>query len=164
MKATYALQLDVVEDIALGLDLSAATQSVAQTIARHTKGQMSDSTTPAIDRAWSDRRALVAGADSINLAALTRGALANVDMTGKFVRAIKVSALEANTQPVVFAPGASNGYAGLPEFSLGPGESAQFLFTSAAKAAVGAANRTIDVTGTGTEGYEIIVVAGPALA
>jgi hypothetical protein len=156
------MKLEAVDTIALALDL-AANPSITYGVPEHNSGQMSDASAVPADSAWGDTRALVAGADSINLAALLRGALANLDLTGKRLRAIKVVADADNADAIAFAPGAANGFVGFPEFILGPGEGAMFVFASDERAAVGAANRTVDVTGVGTDAYSIVIVAGPNL-
>lgn len=162
MKATYNMKLEALDTIVLGLDL-AANPNVTYGIPELNSGQMSDASAVPADSAWGDTRALVAGADSVNLAALARGALATLDLTGKRLRAVKVVADPDNADALAFTPGAANGFVGFPEFTLGPGEGAMFVFASDDKDAVGAANRTVDVAGTGTDAYSIVIVAGPDL-
>lgn len=62
---------------------------------------------------WSETVTLVAGAATLDLTALTRTALATINMNGLRLLAVKMAALATNTQPVTMVPGASNGYTAL---------------------------------------------------
>lgn len=67
------------------------------------------STVPAT-KAFSDEITLVAGAATIDLTAMVRTPLANVDFTGLKVQLVKFKAATANAAAVVIKPGASNAY------------------------------------------------------
>jgi hypothetical protein len=101
--------------------------------------------------------ALTAGAQTINLAALT-GANGTVDFTGLRVQLIRVKNLGANA--MTFAEGASNGIAlaCLP-FIVPAGGIAQFYLADLAPD-VASGDRTIDVSGTLAQTFEFSIVAG----
>jgi hypothetical protein len=86
-----------------------------------------------------------------------------VTLTGLKPRAIRVKALAANSGNVTVVKGASNGYDGMGgSFSvvLEPGQAFMFDFYTAGNA-VASNNKTIDLSGTGTDGVQFSTIAGP---
>lgn len=104
--------------------------------------------------------ALTAGAKTLDLTALvgTNGAVVNLN--GTKVRLFRVKNLGANA--MAFGEGASNGYELLGDgwnITLQPGQMAMFYLSDNAPT-VGGSAKNIDVTGTGTQTFELSVVAG----
>lgn len=105
--------------------------------------------------------AMTAGAATIDFTSLLLNAVA-VTLTGLKPRAILVTALAANAGNVTVVKGASNGYDGMGSaFSvvLEPGQSFAFDFFTAGNA-VGGSNKTLDISGTLTDGVRLSIVAG----
>ncbi len=101
---------------------------------------------------------LSAGAYTINLASLTGAGGATIDGTGLRVQAIRIKNLGANN--MTFAEGASNGIAlvGLP-IVVPPSGVIQHYFADASPD-IASGDRTIDVSGTGTQTAEVTLVLG----
>lgn len=109
---------------------------------------------------YADEIALVAGAKSIDLTSLP-ALTGTLDATGLKVQAIKFINPAGNSD-ITFSEGAANGYALLGSswsLTLKAGQEAQFYLNDAAPD-VATADRTIDVAGTGTETFKIILVVG----
>ncbi len=119
------------------------------------------STTPDVTKASYQTVAMTAGAATIDMTALLLNGVA-VTLSGLEPRAIRVTALAANAANVTVAKGASNGYDGMGaafSVTLEPGQG--FLFDFAAVGnAVGGSNKTLDLSGTGTDGVRLTTVAG----
>lgn len=118
------------------------------------------SSTPPVTKCSYSQPALSGGAYTINLAALTGSNGVAVDLTGLKVQAVKIKNNGAN--PMTFTEGASNGYALLGTtflFTVQPGQEIMLLGNDATPD-VAAGDRTIDVTGTGTQSFDLAVVAG----
>lgn len=124
---------------------------------------LSGSTTPPVTTpAGRNDFALSGGAASIDFTAIRGSGGANKDFTGLKVQSIVLKNKATNTGPMTFTEGASNGLALCgPSFSfrLQPGQWCQFFFNDASPD-VASGDRTIDVSGTGTEQFEIFAVAG----
>ncbi len=108
------------------------------------------------------RKSLTAGAATIDLTSLVGTNSAVVDGTGLKVQAIKVKAPTTNTAAITVAEGASSGYELLGNgftFAVKPGQEALFFLNEGAPdVALDAKN--IDLSGTGTESLDVIVVLG----
>lgn len=118
------------------------------------------STTPPVTQPAYFTQALTAGAATINLAALTHNG-ASVDLTGLKVQIFKIKNKDGNAA-MVFTEGASNGIAQMGaafKVTLLAGQEFTF-FGNDASPDVAAGDRTIDVTGTGTQECEVSIVAG----
>lgn len=124
------------------------------------------SSTPAISEVWSDTVDLVAGAASIDLAALARQApLATLDLTGLNVVGWGFAGAAANTAGIEVAPGASNPYhifgTADDQVTVYPGQVLYGYSTVADDLpAVAAGAKEIDFAGTGTESIHVLVFAG----
>lgn len=101
------------------------------------------------------------GTATINLAALTGALGATVDGTGLKVQVIKLKNKATNANAIRVVEGASNGYAfgGTFDITLPVGAEATMFFNEAA-ADIASGDRTIDVTGTGTQVLQVHVVMG----
>ena len=116
-------------------------------------------TTPPVTKIVTFLLTLTAGAATINLAALIGVNGATYDLTGLRVQFLRIKNLStANT--MTFSEGAANGIAlvGLPEVIPFGGIVQKFYNDSAPDIAAG--DRTIDVTGTGTDTAEVTIIAG----
>lgn len=103
---------------------------------------------------------LTAGAATINLAALTGTNGATVDGTGLKVRAFRFRPLGANGMTVV--PGASNGIDlfGAASSVTVPTGGCLLQYFANGSPTVASGDRTLDVTGTGTETAEVSIILG----
>lgn len=119
----------------------------------------SSSTTPDVERVAYFAKSLSGGAATIDLTAVAHNGQ-TVDMTGKKLRAMLVKFDSANTGSLNIAPGASNGYDlfGASNDMTIPAQTGTMpgllLITFGDNApAVAAADKNIDLTGTGTETF-----------
>lgn len=122
------------------------------------------SSTPVVTEVYSDQLALTAGTVTIDLTALPRGNLPNLDLTGLKVQAIKFFAASANTAAITIADGATNGYNVLGDASgqvtLGAGGEVGF-FCSEFLDDVATADATIDVTSSDVDAiFDVLILAG----
>lgn len=123
---------------------------------------MNSGTTPPATKRAGGELTLTAGAGSIDLRALTTGVGGStVDGNGLKVQAIKLRNKSTNANAMTISEGASNGYALLGAsftFILQPGQEIMF-FGNDATPDVAAADKTIDVAGTGSQvlAYEVVM-------
>lgn len=123
---------------------------------------LTGTTTPPATKVAAFEKALVAGAASIDLTALSGTNGAVVDGTGLKVQAIKVVNKAANANAITISKGAANGYAlGGADFSvtLQPGQEL-VMFGNDATPDVANDAKTLDLAGTGTQAAQIIIVLG----
>lgn len=149
------------ETIALALDLVTDPQIT------HDGGladlELSPTSTPVVDAVWSDSISLSGGAASIDLAALARGDLANLDLSGKKVQAIQFSCPSANTAFVAIAPGATNPY---PVFGSGnefdlPAGADVTIYVPEGLGDVGASAKEIDFASSDVDAViKVVIYAG----
>lgn len=118
------------------------------------------STTPAAAKVAEGNLALTAGAYTIDLTNLTGTNGASVTFNGLTVRNILIR--NKGAASMTFAKGASNGYPGFgSSFSVTiPPGGVMSIYNHTLSSAVGGSAKTIDVTGTGTQTFDIIVTAG----
>lgn len=121
-------------------------------------GTLTASTTPPVTKPVTFLLTLSGGAATINLAALTAVNGATYDFTGLRLQFIRIKNLGANS--MAFAEGASSGIALACGTITVPAGGIDYKFLNDAAPDVAAADRTIDVTGTGTQTAEITLVAG----
>lgn len=160
--ANYNFFLEAKHTVALGLD-DASDPTIVHDIG-DVKGTLDGSTTVAVTKAWSDDRALAAGADSLDLTALGLGNLPDVDFTGLKIILVKITAASANTAGITFVDAVANGYNiwgdsdGSHTFL--PGQSAAF-YMAEQLADVDATHKAIAVSGLDLDAaYSIMLVAG----
>lgn len=124
---------------------------------------LSTTSSPAISKAWSQERALAAGADTIDLTALPEGNFAaDQDFTGLKVQVALIHVLATATVAMTFSAGATNPYnlfGASGQIELGPDDWCLLLFDETTPD-VAAGAKEIDVAGSGTESYEIQLAAG----
>lgn len=122
----------------------------------------SATTTPSAIITASQEIALVAGAKTIDLTSLLGTNSGPVSLDTKKPLWIMLKNKSTNTGgTMTFAKGATNGYAGFgASFSIAvPIGGAILLDMNALNSAVSSTNKTIDVTGSGTDVIQLIVVA-----
>lgn len=161
--ARYEAKLLADETPSLGLDLADNTPIQHKTSYGASSGELTASTSPDATQVWSDRRALVAGVDTLDLTALPRGNLPNLDLTGLKVRLVKVACASANSAAIKFKFGATNPYpiggSATGEFDVYP-NGVEERYNHNGAPAVSATVKNVAVSGTGTDAYEIIMIAG----
>lgn len=162
VSAEYSLQLTVQESVALSIDT--VTDPTLTKLITGTSGTLDSTTSAPVTKSWIDTRQLTAGTDAIDLTALGNGALANITFSGLKVQLVKISCASANTSPVIFAPGASNGYSLFGDadgqVALAGGAVALFFFNEKL-GDVGSGAKAIDITSSDTDAiYTIQLVAG----
>jgi len=157
VQATYDLKLTSLETPSLD-DLSVG-GSVTDRF--DLSGILTGTSAVPVSKQWAERKALSAGAHNIDLTSLARAGLATVDMTGLKVQLFKFrNRSEASSMTVKAA--ASLGYAifgASGQHVLGPGE-ALLIYGADQKADVAADEKVIAVTGTGTDAFDVQIVAG----
>ena len=119
------------------------------------------SSTPNITGAAFETIAMSAGSTSIDLTSLLLNGTA-VSFSGKKLRTLKIKALPGNGANITIVKGASNGYTGLGSsfnIVLKPGQAFEF-YDAGAGTAVSSSVKTLDVTGAGTDGFQLSATAG----
>ncbi len=122
---------------------------------------MDASTTPDNTAAAYQTFAMSGGLKTIDLTNLLLDA-AVVNLNLKKPRALLMTALATNAGTTTIVKGASNGYDGLGaafSIALEPGMSVAVDFSTQGNA-VGASNKTLDMSGTGTDAVRFSVCAG----
>ena len=165
VSVSWAAQLDVLETLALALDLESGTPKVTHQISTPAaSGNMNATSSPAATQVVSDTRTLTAGADTIDLTAAPTRDGGTIDLSGLKVQAVKIVAKSTNTAVLIVKPGAANGYNlfGDADGQIAIPVGGQVLFVAPEGLAdVAAADAEIDVASTDTDAiYSIILVAG----
>lgn len=156
--AQITAQVNASEVLAIGNELSGSPKFAhATTIGNNVA--LSTTTTPSVDKVWSDTHVLAAGTDTLDLTALAKTGLSAVDLTGKRIRAMKLAAHADNVGDITVEPASVSGYADFPTIVLGPGEVCVLYFPSDSKATVGA-GESLDISGTIGESVDIVLAAG----
>lgn len=161
-KYAFSLTVDEVKDMSLDL--------ITNPTITHTTGTDTDTLTAAttvpVTKTYSDTIPLVVGAYDINLAALPGPEATTIDFTGLKVQLVKIICPASNTLPILFDAHAVNGYnlfgadnASAEQVEVMPGGKLMIYHPNNAED-VAAGVRVVDVSGTGTESFSIILVAG----
>jgi hypothetical protein len=120
-------------------------------------------TTPAVTVQSEFQQALTAGAATIDLTTLPGlTSQETVNGNGLTVQFLKLRNLATNANSITIVKGASNGYALLGSamsITLAPGQSLT-LNGNAATPAISSTAKTLDLTGTGSQILEVVVVMG----
>ena len=128
----------------------------------NSSGTLTSATTPPVTKVAAFDLALSDGAATIDLTSLTGTNGATITGDGLKVQLILINALAANANVLSFTEGASDGYALMGAsflFALQPGQKLAF-YGNDATPDIADADSEIDVTGTGSQGAEIIIVMG----
>lgn len=126
-------------------------------------GQMTPTTTPAVTKVYSATRALSGGALTIDLTSMTGPDGLTITFDGLEVQLVKILATSTNTGSLRVKIGASNGYR---IFGNSTSDATLFAggcimcFQNNGGQAVSSTTKTIDFSGTGTDGFQILIVAG----
>lgn len=152
----YASQVTVTETFVL--DAAPSPQVVYS--AFNTSVPLSATTAVPVTKKAFDTVALVTGAKTLDFTALNDDLLGSIDLTGLKIQIFKLYNLGAAAMTV--AKGASNGYTGFgSSFSVVVPPGGEVVFYGAEGAAdVSGSVKTIDITGTGTQTFELTVIAG----
>lgn len=161
VKATAELRLTVDEvPSAAALPYGTEGQTTVKSNGLNLSITYTDTSTPNAKKAAYQALPLVAGVAALDLSACPGFGALPVDMTGQKVRAVLFRAGKTNTAPITVKKGAANGFTGFGatfSLTLAPGRQALVM---ANDDVVGAANKVLDVTGTGAEVLEFILVTG----
>jgi len=166
VEANYTLKLEIDETLELGQD-HVDDPEITHKIADDS-GTLTATTTPAVTKAWSDKVTLAAGAGSIDLTALDRGSvLSDVDMTGLKIQSWKIKAPATNSAAITVQRDAGgSGYnlfgadkTGAEKILVSPGDVYAWAGNES-REDVGAAEKLIDLVGTGTDVISFELVAG----
>jgi hypothetical protein len=161
VRATYNLVCNVNETLDTGVE--GASNPLIQHDAFNVSGTLHSASTPPATKAVVTEVALVAGSKTVDLTALVGTNGAAVTFNGLRVQLLRIRNKTANAGNMTFTKGASNGWTGLgaswASITLEPGAAMEFYLDDGI-ADVSATVKNIDVTGTGTEEFELTVVAG----
>jgi hypothetical protein len=132
----------------------------------NTSATINASSTPPGTKCAFFRKALESGSATIDLTALVGTNGAAVNGTGLRVQAIKFKAVAGNAAAITIAKGSSNGYDGLgAAFSLTLAATSALgaevmIRTADAGSDIGSANKTLDLSGSGTDAVDVAVILG----
>lgn len=162
VSVTYGATCTVIETITTGTPAASDANARVTHNLFNSSASLSGSTTPPATTVAAFELALVAGAGSIDLRALSGTNGATIDGNGLKVQVLKIKAKATNENVISVAVGASNGYelAGADfKITLQPGQ--EFLFYGNDETPdIADADKVLDVAGTGTQGLDVIVVMG----
>jgi hypothetical protein len=106
--------------------------------------------------------AMTAGAATIDFTALTKRGGVAVSFNGKAVRAVAFKNPATNANPITIVEGAANGLPLLGasfSLTLQPGQE-HFSYLGTGGTTVAGTDKTIDITGTGSQVLQMIAIAG----
>ncbi len=151
----------VKETPALGLD-NVTDPRIIHALAMLLPAKLDSSTTPPATIVWSDQVALAAGVATLDLEALANGNLPTIDLVGLKVQILLMSCPATNSVPITIVPGAANDYdigGAAMNWGVSPG-GMLFYLSNETSPDVAAADSELDFAGTGTEVFDILIVAG----
>lgn len=162
--ATFLARLSIAETVALALD-SSADPTINNNFDDVTE-TLTASTTVPVTKVYTDTISLVAGAATIDLTSLTGPGGTAVTFDGLKVQLVRITCPTGNSGGITFAVGAANGYnlfgadnVSAERVEIMPG-GAELRYTPDNGEDVDATHKQIDVTGTGTDSFNIELVAG----
>ncbi len=151
----------VKETVALGLD-NVTDPRVTHALAILLPSKLDGTTTPPATLVWSDQVALSGGAKTLDLEALVNVNLPNVNFVGLKVQILIMSCPSSNSGAITIVPGASNDYdigGAAMNWAVSPGGMLIYLSDDDAPD-VASADSELDFSGTGSEVFDILMVAG----
>ena len=165
VSAEFAMRCEVAETIALGLD-NVADRAVTHTVGAD-EGTLNASSTPAVSQTFSDTIALAAGAGTLDLTSLAGPSSTTIDFTGLKVQLIKIKTPPTNAGSIIVEH--KDGATGYNLFGddntsdesieVPPGSVMEFKYNDKLED-VDATHKDLKFTGTGTDGMQMILVAG----
>lgn len=161
---TYNSQASIVETLE-GEYISPGDPTVT-TNGLNTTAGLTASTTPPVTKYSAFQKALSGGSGTIDLTSLpdANGVAAQVDFTGLKLQVVKLRNLATNANAITVEVGASNGhtlFGATWEITLQPGD--EFLWKGNDNSGVpnvASNNKAIDISGTGSQILEVLLVAG----
>lgn len=115
--------------------------------------------TPDTTKVWADTLTLSGGALTVDLSSLTGMNGAALDLTGFYVHTC-IIAIPTASAAMTFVAGATNGYGLFPATNATPVDDVHVMSRKAGFGTVGASAKTIDVTGTGTDSFYMLLACG----
>lgn len=160
--ATVAMTCTVAEILAANTGSASAANRTCTHSLYNYAATLNGASTPPATKVACFEQALVAGAATIDLTALTGTNAGVITMLGLKCQVVKFQAKATNSNPITITAGASNGYdLGGAAWSvvLLPGQAVMYLGNDAVEDVASGA-KTIDLAGTGTESVECVVLCG----
>ena len=162
VELTYAATATVVETLEDNVPAATATNRKVRHDQFNGAATLSASTTPPVTKVAAFEQALVGGLATVDLTNLAGTNGATVDGTGLKVQVLKIKNKATNANPITVKTGLTDGYqlAGANfETQLSPGQ--EFLFYgNDATPDIGTTAKTLDLSGTGSQAVEAIIVMG----
>lgn len=160
----YELKLHAFDTADAGID-SDDPQIVWHDLEADIKATLNAAGSVPVSKAWADKRTLSAGADTIDLTALSGPFASSIDLTGLKVQVIRITADAGNAAPITVKFGSANsapynlfGSAGQVEVPAG---GAVMLFGNEKLPDVAAGAKDLDVSSSdATAVYRIVLAAG----
>lgn len=161
VSVTYTSNLTVVETLAANVAAMSDRSVTHSLFNTQLSAQNAQSSPPAVLVA-SFEQAMADGSATIDLTALTGTNGAVVSGTGLRVQYMKLINKSSNANSITIAKGASDGYDGFGgDFSVTLAPGAEMLLrTKDAGGDIGSSNKTLDVSGVGSQVLQAIIVMG----
>ena len=161
IRATVKMFCTVVETLAASVPFISNTRNSVTHDGLNEEKTLTATSTPTGTTLAQGDVDMTAGAATLDLRACegTQGA---VDLNGLKPRVIIIEAKAGNANPITIAKGASNGYTGFGaafSITLQPGQKVM-IDDNGAGTAVSGTVKTLDVSGTGTQGLNYMIVGG----
>lgn len=156
------LIMDIFETLATGVPAASTAGATIEHANWNQTLALDANTTVPITKTAIFQKALVAGAVTVDLTALTGSNGAAVTLSGLKVQALYLKNPTTNANTIKVKVGAANGYqvAGAAwEVTLSPGQW-MVLYGHDLTPDVGGAAKDLDLTGTGTQALDMAIVAG----
>ena len=160
IQTTLQMVVNTVETLTVNVPAAQNTSSITQS-GYNSNYTLPNGSVPAVECAYFEQ-ALSGGVASIDLRNLSGTNGRVIDLNGLKVQVVKFKAKATNANPLTVTVGASNGYllAGAAwKVVLQPGQEVLFYGNEAAPD-VGATAKTIDLSGTGSQSVEVVIIAG----
>lgn len=159
IRATIVGQITCLETLTTGVD--AASSPTITHSAFNFSHSVEATTTITGTKISADTQALTAGAYTLDLTACALTGGTTQTLTGLKIRGYMFRAPTTNTGLITITEGASNGYTIGTNWkeTLAPGQRVVKWLDDEAPA-IGASDKTLDVTGTGTETFDYLIIVG----
>lgn len=161
VKVEYDPKVKVTQTIDQGIDGVTNSDFILQIAGL--SGSLSPTTTVPATKVYKDQVALTAGAKTLDLELLVRDNLPDVVGTGLKVQLFVFSNPSTNTGAMTIVDGSTNGYdifGGAAGAVIVPIGGAVWFFGNDNLDDIASADSEIDITGTGTESFEVLIVMG----